>query len=80
VQEAHAAAGGVERRHRPRGAVVEEARDESPGRLGRDGRRAAVEEAGASHPSSAVRESERMGRSSRGSPNVQALVAPILIR
>jgi hypothetical protein len=43
---------GVGRRHRPHGAVVEGAGGESSRWPERDGRRAGVEETGASHPNS----------------------------
>ena len=46
------------RRHRPRGAVVKEAEASLPGWLEETGRRAGVEEAGASHPSSVASGSE----------------------
>ena len=52
MEEAQAAADVVRRRHRLRGAVVEEAGGESSRRPGIDGHRAGVEEARASHPSS----------------------------
>jgi hypothetical protein len=52
VEQAQAATSDVRRKHRPRGAVVEETRESLPSSLEETSAAHDMEEAGASHPSS----------------------------
>jgi hypothetical protein len=65
AEAAHVAAGGVGKRHRPKG-VCGRGRGESSGRPERDGRRTGVEEAKMSHPSSVGSRSKACGSDTMG--------------